>query len=67
MKTTLCGNPNGGCCPTIEENKGKGVIIRDSDQRILFTEKQVKELCEYLCKRESSACKCESCLSNNAA
>ncbi len=63
MSTTLCGKPSCGGCPSIEENKGKGVIIRDDDQKITFTEKQLEELCKYLCKREGSACKCASCLS----
>ncbi len=63
MRTTLCGNPSCGGCPTIEENSGKGVTIRDEGKEITFTKEQAEELCKYLCHRDNCACKCESCLS----
>lgn len=48
-KIMLCGNPNGGCCPSIEEDRKKGVThIIDGDQKITFNKLQIQKLTEYL-------------------
>ena len=51
----LCGNPNGGCCPSIEDKgKNKGITIVDKElhQKIIFTEEQAQKLTNYLSRRK---------------
>ncbi len=50
IKYTLCGNPNGGCCPVVTEKDDGTVLIKDDDGDVIsMTKEQYKIMCKKGC------------------